>query len=194
MTHSPPSTRKQAPKKTRGFSLVEMLVILTMISILAGLSGMALFSWMGQADLKRAARTLVSLCQTARIEAIKRNTQTAVVFNGAASSCSVFLSPGADNDWNTEADNTLLRKFALTDIARGSISFGAGTATTGPNGSGAIGSFFPPSARFVFDSRGGSTSLGTAYVQDNSGNSIAIRMQSMSGSFRTWSWRGSAWQ
>ncbi len=182
------------PARRAGFSLVEILVVLAILGILATISGMALFSYMARADLKRAARTVVSMCQTARNEAIKRNAQVAVVFNGAASSCSVFLNRGADDDWNTENDNTLLRRFALTDIARGSISFGSGSATTGPNGSGAIGSFFPPNARFVFNSQGGSTSLGTAYLQDNSGNSMAIRMQSMSGSFRTWSWRGSSWQ
>lgn len=192
--HWPLTTSWNHPQpRTSGFSLVEVMVTLGMLSILVGLSGMALFSWMGQADLKRAARTIVSLCQTARNEAIKRNAPTAVVFNNATNTCSVYTASG-DGSWGTEADNTLLRRFALTDITRGDISFGSGSATTGPNGSGTIGSFFPPNNRFVFDGRGGSTSLGTVYIQNNSGNSMAIRMQSMSGSFRVWSWQGSTWQ
>ncbi|NCD35503.1 MAG: hypothetical protein EOL87_19130 [Spartobacteria bacterium] len=196
MTKLSLSTLTRRSSKISGFSLVETLVILVIIAILAGFSGTALFSWMGRADLKRAARTIASLCQTARIEAIKRNTQVAVVFNGAANTCSVYTNStdGLPAGWNTEADNTLLRRFALSDIARGSISFGSGTATKKPNSADNIVNFFPPNGRFVFNSRGGSNALGTVYVQDSSGNSMAIRMQSMSGSFRTWAWQGSSWQ
>lgn len=69
---------------------------------------------MDKADLKRAARTVVSMCQTARGEAIKRNTSIAVVFNNATNTCSVYTANG-DGNWATEADNTVLRRFDVSD-------------------------------------------------------------------------------
>lgn len=86
-----------------GFSLVEVLVIVAILGILTGLSGMALFKWLPEANLKRAVRTVVSMGQTARIEAIKRNSR--INFNCTTDICTIQLP-----------DNTQLRRFDLSSI------------------------------------------------------------------------------
>lgn len=88
---------------SNGFSLIEILVILAVLAILAGLSGTALYKWQPQANLKRAARTIVSMCQTARMEAIKRN--QSVSLNCTGTTCVVRL-----------ADNTQIRQFNLATL------------------------------------------------------------------------------
>ncbi len=90
-----------------GFSLVEILVILAIISILAVISGTTLMKWIPQANLKRGARTIVSMAQFARIEAIKRNEDVSI--NCTENICIV----------NLQSDNTQLRKFDLTSLQNG---------------------------------------------------------------------------
>ena len=92
--------------RPKGFSLVETLVLLAIIAILAGLSGQALFKWLPQANLKRAARTIVSMAQDARVEAIKRNEQVSI--NCTGTTCVVRL-----------ADNTQVRQFDLATLRSG---------------------------------------------------------------------------
>ena len=81
--------------KSKGFSLIEMLVLMAVIAILAGISGVALMKWIHQANLKRAARTIVSMCQDARVEAIKRNQMTSIECNKNNNICLVRLENGS---------------------------------------------------------------------------------------------------
>ncbi|WP_156902489.1 GspH/FimT family pseudopilin [Desulfomicrobium escambiense] len=98
-------TKKNTPATSQGFSLVELLVIVAIIAILAGLSGLALMKWIPQANLKRAARTIVSMCQDARIEAIKRNQPVSLNCTQNENSCIVRLD-----------DGTIYRQFNLSSL------------------------------------------------------------------------------
>jgi len=98
--------KRKVHTASKGFSLIETLVILAVLGILAGLSGTALYKWQPQANLKRAARTIVSMCQSARMEAIKRN--QSVSLNCTGTTCVVRL-----------ADNTQLRRFDLSTLQSG---------------------------------------------------------------------------
>jgi len=92
----------------KGFSLIEVLVVVAIIGILAGISGTALMKWLPEANLKRAARTIVSMCQDARVEAIKRNQQINFSCNSAANTCVASFTNG-----------TALRQFDLSNIGSG---------------------------------------------------------------------------
>ncbi|MDY0275327.1 MAG: GspH/FimT family pseudopilin [Desulfomicrobium sp.] len=124
-------------KQSSGLTLVEILVILSILAILAGISGTALMKYLPRADLKYAARTIASLCQHARMEAIKRNAPVALVFSDTDQSCTLYIDSG-DGDWSTLADNVAARHFALSEIKRGGVSF----------------SSLPANKNFVFNTRG----------------------------------------
>ena len=86
--------RKPEGGRNEGFSLIEILIILAVIAILAGLAGTNLMRWIAEANLKRAARTIVSMCQDARVEAIKRNERMTVNCNNATNTCVVQFTNG----------------------------------------------------------------------------------------------------
>ena len=95
MNKTPHTTiRKAKGGRNDGFSLIEILVIVVVLAILAGLSGTALMKWIAEANIKRAARTIVSMCQDARVEAIKRNEQMTVNCNNATNTCVVQFTNG----------------------------------------------------------------------------------------------------
>lgn len=181
--------------RPRGFTLVEIVVVLAIIGILMGLSAMALSTYLPYSNLKRATRTIISLCQLARMEAIKRNTNVAVVFNAAGRTCSVYTEDGPDNNWATEGDNEMFRRFSLDEL-QGGIDFGHGVATKTVSGATFSNSTsdLPPGSRFVFTPRGGiSGSLGTVYLQDRTGATMAVSARSLSGSMLVRQWQGTQW-
>ena len=179
ITHTPPTSTRN-----RGFTLVELLVLLTLLAILVGFSSTAMMKYLPRADLKYAARTIASICQHARMEAIKRNAPVEVRFNSADQSCTMLVDNGA----------VIAKRFSFSEIKRGGINFGHGTATRNPKNTANIASNLPPGNIFSFNGRGRTTDLGTVYIQNTAGHSMAIVIESMAGSVRVWSWQGSTWK
>ncbi|MDO9583638.1 MAG: hypothetical protein Q7J24_11090, partial [Desulfomicrobium sp.] len=89
----------------------------------AGISGTALMKWLPEANLKRAARTIVSMCQDARVEAIKRNDQMSVNCNSTANTCVIQFTNGTTHrqfDLSTlQSGVRLTDSFSATFTGRG---------------------------------------------------------------------------
>ena len=88
----------------RGYTLLETLVVLAIVAVLAGICGTALFSFLPEAEMNRAARTIVSMCRHARFEAIKRNEKIRFQCVKTKNTCEISVS----------GDDTLLRHFDLS--------------------------------------------------------------------------------
>lgn len=80
---------------TRGFTVVELVVIVAIVGLLATLAALSIPSWRANTTLKTTAREVVSHFQFARLEAAKRNATASIQLTeggGGVGKCEVLIS------------------------------------------------------------------------------------------------------
>ena len=178
-------------KNKRGFTLIEVIVVMAVIGIMATIAIPAISSWLPNYRLKAAARDLYSTMQKARMLAVKTNRDTAVIFVPATSKYELC------DDWDSASTSCTgnIETFDLTLLPNG-IGYGHGSATA-PVPVGAFPadevSYISPVNVATFNSRG----LGNAgYVYlDHQNNTSTYAVGSLSsGSIRILKWQGGAWE
>lgn len=85
---------KNRLQKNKGFTLIELMVVVTILSILTVISVPAMAKWIPNYRLSESVRNLQSAVQKTRGEAIKRNRTLWMDFDFDADRCSVFLDIG----------------------------------------------------------------------------------------------------
>ena len=94
-------------KKCRyGFTLIEVLVVMAIISVGTVAVGWGIRSWVPNLHLKAAARKIKTDLQFARLAAIKRNASVVAAFNTGDNSYVLYIDDGAGD--LTKADNHIL--------------------------------------------------------------------------------------
>jgi len=76
-------------QKVKGFTLIELMVVIAIISILAGMGTLVVVSTLPSYNLTRAARDMVSNFRKARSMAIKFNRDIVIEFNVDADSYTI---------------------------------------------------------------------------------------------------------
>ncbi len=80
---------------TRGFSILELMVVVGIMAIAASMAIPGYFSWKSKQSLLKASSEVMDLIPLARMAAIKENAPVVVSFNPANRSYVVFVDDGA---------------------------------------------------------------------------------------------------
>jgi len=111
------------PARDRGFSLIELMVALTIFTLLVVLAAPMYTSFMGNAQIRGAGESLLSGIRLAQGEAVRRNTQVAFVLDKVVG----WQVSGLDLDGNAQTIQT----YAFTEGATNAkVTPSPGAATT----------------------------------------------------------------
>lgn len=116
--------------RSQGFTVLELLLVTVVIGVAAAVAVPSFVEWLPDYRLRRAARDLYSHMQLAKLEAVRRNANTAILFSPNAGCYYICTGSGADGVWTTIGDNVVEKQVTLTDYGSG-VAFGHGTATAG---------------------------------------------------------------
>ena len=92
-------------KKTGGFSITELMMVLAVIAVVTAIVTPNILSWRNNAKMRGAVDNLMGDLQMAKMNAVKENNNVAVLFNPTG--YRVFVDK--DNPWVQDADERLLR-------------------------------------------------------------------------------------
>ncbi len=174
--------------KTKGFTLIELFIVIFIIGVIAALSYPAMSRWAVRWQLQSAARDVRSNFQFAKLAAVKDNMNCVIQFNSLGNSYT--RTPGLGNaeivtlpaNWGV-----FLGGPAAIGVADDPIQGGGGL---GPGGSGIT--FLNNQAIFRANGRPDPANVGTVYLMNNAGNAFAVSLY-MTGNIRVWRWNGAVW-
>ena len=174
-------------KLMSGFTLIEMMIVVVIISVLVGISLPNIISWLPKYRLKNATRDLVSFMQKIKMEAVKDNGSLEIIFN--SSSSPGFYYRDFDNDGTWDAGE---ERVDLGDYKSG-IDYGSGNASKNWDGESIAETISFTSALLRFSARGMSNTPGTVFL-DNKNSDICYAVTVLTtGVINVREWTGTIW-
>lgn len=185
----------------KGFSFVEMMTVVAIISILVVIAGPAIANWLPNYRLKAAARDLYSNLQQAKLVAIQTNGECAVYFDTVIGRYQI-VSGGPDGVCNgppdgyppvPQNDDVLVNHVGLSHYGSG-VRYGNGNATLTVPGSSALPVTVSYANKWIrFNSKGMAREMGYAYLTNSDGTAYAVGTPSFAGAIVLKKWFHNMW-
>jgi len=182
-------------RKQAGFTVMELLTVVAIIGVMAGLAIASGIEWLPKHRLKSATNGLFSNMQRAKMAAIKENSDWAIVFDTSVTPGRYFVcsDDGPDSTWDggpiLGGDDTVDRTIILADYGSG-VDYGHGSATDDiPAGSSPIGDDISYNFDQVIFNPVGTGTAGYVYLDNNQNDTYGVGTLS-SGVIRSRRWSG----
>ncbi len=170
----------------RGFTLLELILVVAIISVMSAIAVPAFSSFYGDFRLKSVAREIRDLIRDAKLLSIQ-DKPCAILFDPDKCMATLVSGKGPDDEWGT-GDEPVVRSLTLPE----GIRFGYGSRSPLKNRAAAEDGISFTQNRFVCDA-GITGKLGAVYLQSQSGSALAITVNSEEFNLGVYKWSGGAW-
>ena len=168
----------------RGFTLVELVVIMAVVAIILSLGLPALQNMIHRSKIEGAARTIAAMMRTARFEAVKRSAQVTVRIDTSSNDAVSFID--TDGDFILDGGELRLGQLNLP----GGVTFSGPAAQPFVDGLDTMGT--AGWASFIAD--GSVPTSGAFRLADARGNFVEVRVEpAASARVQIRKWDGSDW-
>ncbi len=140
-----------------GFTIIELIIVITIISIIAGLAVPRLTTILPDYKLQKAAGEIISCMQTIKLRAVKENANVIVIFDLDNDKYTAFVDNGAGNGIGGNKIKDGNEDIVMEDAMPSGIN---------------LYKFLPSnSSAFGFNSQGlPATSIGSVFIKNNKSN------------------------
>lgn len=189
---------QSSQKYQAGFSLAELIIGVGILGILMAVSASQLASFIPSMQLRAAVRELYSNMQSTRLNAVKTNTNWAMVFDPANNRYLVCSDKGPDDSWSSTADNTCPIAVDLTASYKNGVQYGHGNLIGNNSASSPPGAFPADNVSFnnnvLSFSPLGISNSGYVYLQNQKQTPLYAIGTLSSGAINIVKWAGGSWK
>jgi len=121
--------------KQKGFTLVEVMIVVAIIGILSAIAVPSISTWLPNIRLKAAARDVFSDMMRAKMEAIKTNTTTSLTFTSGTGTPCVGGAYKFTNSTGTIIDISMAKDVCLSTSSDFPVGFSSRGTASGATGS-----------------------------------------------------------